>query len=136
MGFWNRVVDSVKLTKSDDTKKLNKKLKKGKEVKVNKVISSRYYNPGSNGSFLDDDATVASLDDGGNKIEVEVPSTAVDEVKYDPKTKVCEVKFVSGNKWYKYENMSEQQFQSFMNASSKGRYVNNVMKVQNRAKGY
>lgn len=136
MGFWNRVVDSVKLVKSDDTKKLNKKLNKGKEVKVNKVISSRYYNQGSNGSFLDDDATVASLDDSGNKVEAQIPSTAVDEVKYDPKTKVCEVKFVGGKKWYKYENMSEQQFKTFMNASSKGRYVNNVMRVQNRAKGY
>lgn len=127
---------------SGQTKKIENKLKKYKEISVGLMNSKRYYGKGSNGHFIDDDATANSLDEYDGEVEVDIPSTAVQEVHYvpnsqDPDEGVCWIRFVGGKgKWYRYEHMSPQQFKSFMNASSKGRYVNNVMRVKNRAKGY
>ena len=121
---------------SGQTKKIENKLKKGKEINVGLMNSKRYYGKGSNGHFIDDDAISNSLDELEGEVEVDIPSTAIAEVKYDPETRVCNVRYVNGDKWYRFEGMSPQQFKSFMNASSKGRYVNNVMRVKNRAKGY
>ena len=115
---------------SDNKKKIDKKLRKDKNVAIDKLISKRYYSKGSNGHYTDDDAKM-SIDEYDGEQEVEIPSTAIADVKYDPKTKVCYVKYVKGNKWYKFINMSPQQFKTFMNASSKGRYVQFVMRKKN-----
>lgn len=121
---------------SGQTKRIEKKLKKGKEINVGLMNSKRYYGKGSDGHFIDEDATSNSLDEWDGEIEVDVPSTAVAEVKYDPETGVCNVRYVDGDKWYRFEGMSPEQFQTFMKSSSKGRYVNNVMRKKNRAKEY
>ena len=121
---------------SGQTKKIENKLKKGKEINVGLMNSKRYYGKGSNGHFTDDDAISNSLDELDGEVEVDIPSTAIAEVKYDPETRVCNVRYVNGDKWYRFEGMSPLQFKSFMNAGSKGRYVNNVMRKKNRAKGY
>lgn len=127
---------------SGQIKKIENKLKKGKEANVKLVTSTHFYGKGSNGHHIDDDATVNSLDEYSGEIGVDMPSTAVQEVRYvpnsqDPAEGVCWVRFVGGKgKWYRYEHMSPQQFKSFMNASSKGRYLNKVMRVKNRAEGY
>lgn len=117
---------------SDDTEKINKRLRKDKDVLINRLISKRYYGKGSDGHYSDDDATHNSLDEYSGETEVEIPSTAIADVKYDPKTQVCHVRYVNGNKWYRFINMSPKQFESFMNASSKGRYVQYVMRKKNR----
>lgn len=135
--IWEKITNIVqKKLESGQTDKIDKKLEKGKELNVGLMNSKRYYGKGSDGHFTDNDATVGSLDEYNGETEVDIPSTAIAEVKYDPKTRVCNVRYVTGKKWYRFENMSPQQFKSFMNASSKGRYVNNVMRVKNRAKGY
>lgn len=127
---------------SGQTEKIENKLKKGKEINVGLMNSKRYYGKGSNGHFTDDDAISGSLNEYDGEAEVDVKSTAVQEVRYvpnsqNPREGVCWVRFVGGKgKWYRFEHMSPQQFKSFMNASSKGRYVNNVMRVKNRAEGY
>lgn len=135
--IWEKILKKLdKRLESGETEKIDKQLGKGKEINVGLMNSKRYYGKGSNDSFLDNDATVGSLDEYDGETEVDIPSTAIAEVKYDPKTRVCNVLYVGGKKWYRFENMSPQQFKSFMNASSKGRYVNNVMRVKNRAKGF
>lgn len=136
--IFNKIKDKfaeAKRTASYDTKKIDKKLDKEKPLLVSYLNSKRYYGKGSDGHYTDDDATVASLDEYDGDTMAEIPSTAVKNVKYDPKTKTCSVLFVGGDKWYDYQ-MSPQQFKSFMAASSKGRYVNNVMKHKNRMPGY
>ena len=131
-----KIFDNVfKNLTSDDTKKIDKKLNKGKEITVTSLSSKRYFDKGSNGHYIDDDATV-DMDEYSGATEAKLKSTAIEQAKYDPKTKECWIQFVDNPKWYKFDNMSEQQFKTFMNASSKGRYVNNVMKVKNRSKGY
>ncbi|MCQ2247712.1 MAG: KTSC domain-containing protein [Treponema sp.] len=121
---------------SGQTNRIDKKLERGKEIDVGLMNSKRYFGKGSNGLFIDDDAVSGSLDEYEGEVSASIPSTAIKQVNYDPKTGVCNVLYVGGNKWYRFENMSPQQFKSFMDASSKGRYVNNVMRVKNRAKGY
>lgn len=118
---------------SGQTKRIEKRLRKGMEIAIDLMNSKRYYGKGKDGSFIDG---THSMDEYDGEVGVEIPSTAIDEVKYDPETRVCNVKYVDGDKWYRFEEMSPQQFQTFMKSSSKGRYVNNVMRKKNRAKGY
>lgn len=115
---------------SDDKQKIQKRLNKDKDVNVSNLISKRYFSKGSDGHFTDDDAKV-SLDEYDGEVEADVKSTAIDDVKYDKKNKVCWVKYVGGRKWYRFINVGMQQFMTFMNASSKGKYVENVMRVKN-----
>lgn len=124
-----------RITSSDDKQKINKLLNKGKEVNVNDLVSKRYVSKGSQGHYTDEDAKV-SLDEYAGETETDIKSTAIDDVKYNEKTKTCWVKYVGGKKWYKFVNMSRQQFESFMNASSKGRYVQNVMRTKNHDPAY
>lgn len=118
---------------SGQTKRIEKRLRKGMDIAISLMNSKRYYGKGPDGSFIDG---THSMDEYDGEVEVEIPSTAVAEVKYDPETGVCNVRYVDGDKWYRFEGMSPQQFQTFMKSSSKGRYVNNVMRKKNRAKGY
>lgn len=116
---------------SDDTKKIDKKLGKDKDLLIGTLISKRYYGKGSDGHYTDKDAIHNSLDEYSGETEVEIPSTAIKDVRYNPKTRVCYVKYTSGNKWYRFINMSPQQFKAFMDSSSKGRYVQFVMRKKN-----
>lgn len=112
---------------SDNKKKISKDLRKDKDLTINRLISKRFVttdDDGKKGSGL-------SLDEYSGDTEVEIPSTAIADVKYDPKSKVCHVKYVGGDKWYRFVNMTPQQFKSFMNASSKGRYVQRIMRKKN-----
>ena len=117
---------------SDNKKKISKDLRKDKDLTINKLISKRFVttdDDGKKGSGL-------SLDEYSGDTEVEIPSTAIADVKYDPKSRVCHVKYVGGNKWYRFVNMTPQQFKSFMNASSKGRYVQRIMRIKNHDPNY
>lgn len=58
-------------------------------------------------------------------IDNAVPSTAVQSIDYDPKAQNAEVTFVGGKKSYSYP-MTKEEFKSFMNADSKGRWINNA----------
>lgn len=118
---------------SGQTKRIEKRLRKGMEIAIDLMNSKRYYGKGKDGSFI---GGTHSMDEYDGEVEVEIPSTAIAEVNYDPETGVCNVRYVDGDKWYRFEEMSPEQFQTFMKATSKGRYVNNVMRKKNRAKGY
>lgn len=136
--LYNEIKGKVKKPElaSDNTKKIDKKIKKDKEVSVDRLYSKRFYSKGSDGNYTDNDAKKASLDEYSGETEVEIPSTAIADVKYNPKEKVCHVKYVGGDKWYRFVNMSPQQFKSFMMSSSKGRYVQKVMRKKNHDPAY
>lgn len=119
-----------KALSSGDEKKISRNLRKDKNVTIDHLTSKRWFSKGSNGHYSDDDSKM-SLNEYEGEQEVEIPSTAIADVKYDPKTRVCHVKYRGGNKWYRFINMSPQQFKAFMNASSKGRYVQFVMRKKN-----
>jgi hypothetical protein len=58
---------------------------------------------------------------------MEINSSNVIAMGYDPKTKVLTIEFVGGRK-YKYPNISRQRYAALRNSSSIGAYVNNKLK--------
>lgn len=119
---------------NDLTKKVEKALNKSDDEIVLKAPTSiRSFAKGNDGSYLSGGVTP-----GKNMYyptEVEVASSAVAEVKYDPQTNICKVRFVGGDGWYDYQ-MTPDEFEEFMAADSKGQYVNYVMKYENRMPGF
>lgn len=125
-----------KAVESTDTKKIDKELKKDKIIEA-KPMSKR---------FTDDDVNdknkKLSLDEYDGKNTIEIDSTAIGvPVRYNKETGEVWIRFNGKNgkptgKWYHYVNMSEDQFKSFMKSSSKGRYVNFIMKYKNHDPAY
>lgn len=115
----------------DLTKKVEKALDKSpKEIMLKAPTSMRYFTKGSDGSYLTGDVQI--IDTGLQQATaVQVASSAVAEVKYNPESNICSLRFVNGDKWYDYQ-MTPEQFEAFMGSNSKGRYVNYVMKYENR----
>lgn len=128
--------DKPKVVESTDTKKIDKELKKDKIIEA-KPMSKRYTDDDVN-----DKNKKLSLDEYSGKNTIEIGSTAVGEpVRYNKVTGEVWLRFKDKHgkptgKWYHYVNMSEDQFKSFMKASSKGRYVNKIMKYKNHDPAY
>ena len=107
---------------------------KGKAVKVAAPTSERYINSkGGKSPYTKGEYSIDK--DDNKKKEVNIQSTAVDKASFDPKTGIAAVKFKGGNKWYDYV-MTSEQFDEFMKAPSKGRYVTKVMRPRNWLPGY
>lgn len=68
--------------------------------------------------------------------DLDVSSTAVQGIRYNPETKTLSVKFHSGDTWYDYGNVSEGLYESFVNAASKGRFVWDNLYRKHWLKGY
>ena len=133
---------------SIDLKKQNKLLDKNKTVEVGKLISKRILSP-NNDSYIDgkleiDDKPFTKEDRDNyakkrakqikNKepVEVQLPSTAVSNARFDEDEGKIFVTFVDGDKEYVFRG-NKKDWLSFMNSGSKGRWVNYVLKIQNQA---
>ncbi len=97
---------------------------KGKKVTINDVKSSRYQQKGSDNYYGPTDTSLPYE----NMKEQSVSSSAVDKVSYNPKTNDLTIKFRNNNKNYVYPDVPQEVFTEFMDAPSKGRYVNQVIK--------
>jgi len=126
---------SKKPLASYNRKKINRGLRKDKDLTINRVISKRFVPTDDEGRYPNADLK-NFMDEYKGDTEIEIPSTAIADVKYDPRSRVCYVRYTSGNKWYRFVNMSPEQFKSFMNASSKGRYVQRIMRKRNHDPAY
>ena len=51
-----------------------------------------------------------------------MPSSAIQRIRYNPKTQNLYITFTSGNKEYLYPNVKEKDIQKYLTADSKGRY--------------
>ena len=138
-----------KLLSSLDLKKQNKLLDKNKTVEVAKLISKRILNP-NNGSYIGskleiDDKRFDEEDRDNyakkrakqikNKepVEVQLPSTAIANARFDEDAGKIFVTYVGDSgKEYVFKG-NKRDWLNFMNAGSKGRYVQYVMKVMNQA---
>ena len=132
-----------------DLKKQNKLLDKNKTVEVGKLISKRILNP-NNGSYIGskleiDDKRFDEEDRDNyakkrakqikNKepVEVQLPSTAIANARFDEDAGKIFVTYVGDSgKEYVFKG-NKRDWLNFMNAGSKGRYVQYVMKVMNQA---
>lgn len=121
---------------SDNLKGIDKQMDKKGYVEVS-PRSKRYTD-----DDVKSDKKKLSLDEYDGKNTVEIDSTAVGEpIRYNEKTGEVWLRFKDKNgkptgKWYHYTNMDKEQFKSFMKASSKGRYVNFIMKYKNHDPAY
>ena len=138
-----------KLLSSLDLKKQNKLLDKNKTVEVGKLISKRILNP-NNGSYIGskleiDDKRFDEEDRDNyakkrakqikNKepVEVQLPSTAIANARFDEDAGKIFITYVGDSgKEYVFKG-NKKTWLNFMNAGSKGRYVQYVMKVMNQA---
>lgn len=140
-----------KLLSSLDLKKQNKLLDKNKIVEVGKLISKRTLNRNGD-SYLDSkleiDDRPFTEDDRKNygkklsermknksnePVEVQLPSTAIANARFDEDNGAIYITYVGDSgKEYVFKG-NKKDWLNFMNAGSKGRYVQYVMKVMNQA---
>ena len=140
-----------KLLSSLDLKKQNKILNKKHNVDVATLISKRSLNP-NNGSYigskLEIDDNPFTEDDRKNygkklsermknksnePVEVQLPSTAIANARFDEDKGAIYITYVGDSgKEYVFKG-NKKDWLNFMNAGSKGRYVQYVMKVMNQA---
>lgn len=142
-----------KLLSSLDVKKQNKLLDKNKIVEVGKLISKRALSRNADtGSYVGGKVTISDKpfteDDRKNygkklsermknksnePVEVQLPSTAIANARFDEDKGAIYITYVGdGGKEYVFKG-NRKDWLNFMNAGSKGRYVQYVMKVQNQA---
>ena len=142
-----------KLLSSLDLKKQNKLLNKNKTVEVGKLISKRILNRDEDtgsyiGGKLEIDDRPFTEDDRKNygkklsermrdksdnePVEVQLPSTAIANARFDEDEGKIFVTFVGGDKEYVFKG-NRKTWLNFMNSGSKGQFVNYVLKIQNQA---
>ena len=136
-----------------DLKKQNKLLDKNKAVEVGKLISKRILSRNDDtGSYVggkldisDKPFTEEDRKNYGKKlsermknksnepVEVQVPSTAIANARFDEDKGAIYITYVGDSgKEYVFKG-NKKDWLNFMNAGSKGRYVQYVMKVMNQA---
>ena len=68
---------------------------------------------------------VESITPERGKRRVQMPSTAIKDVMYDPNSTTASVMFVDGDKYYDYK-VSPTEMKDFLNAPSKGHHVSTL----------
>ena len=138
-----------RLLSSLDLKKQNKLLDKNKTVEVAKLISKRLLSPNNEGHYVggkldisDKPFTKEDRDNYAKKraeqiknkepVEVQLPSTAIANARFDEDAGKIFVTFVGGDKEYVFTG-DKKTWLNFQNSGSKGRFVNYVLKIQNQA---
>ena len=139
-----------KLLSSIDLKKQNKLLNKNHTVEVAKLISKRILSRNADtdsyiGGKLTIDSKPFTAEDRDkyakkrakqikNKepVEVQLPSTAIANARFDEDKGKIFVTFVGGNKEYVFRG-NKKDWLDFINSGSKGRWVNYILKNYNRA---
>ena len=138
-----------RLLSSSDLKKQNKLLNKKHNVDVATLISKRILNP-NNGSYiggkLEIDDRPFDEEDRDNyakkrtkqiknkePVEVQLPSTAIESARFDEDKGAIYITYTGGGgKEYVFKGDKNDWLQ-FMNAGSKGRHTQYVLRVKNQA---
>lgn len=139
-----------KLLSSLDIKKQEKTLDKKHTVDVAKLISKRLYSINNDtGNYVGGEVTIGgspfTTEDRNNyakkrakqiknkePVEVQLPSTAVSNARFDEDGGKIFVTFVGGDKEYVFKG-DRKTWLDFMNSGSKGQFVNYILKNFNRA---
>ena len=137
-----------KLLSSLDLKKQNKILNKTHNVDVATLVSKRILKP-NNGSYIGGDVSIddkpftaedrdkyakkrAEQIKNKEPVEVQLPSTAVSNARFNEDEGKIFVTFVGGGKEYVFKG-NKKDWLDFMNSGSKGRWVNYILKKYNQA---
>lgn len=110
-------------TLDGNTEKIMQRVDKNKDVFINKPNSQRTFTRGDDGTYASGNVLTGDeqKQNPGSALE-SIPSTAIEDVGYDPNNEVATIKFAQGDKSYDY-SVSPKEFQEFLNAPSKGRHV-------------
>lgn len=139
--IWDRIKEKINETfKQDNTQdkakvfqttdkldKIKKNVEKNKTVLVYNPLSQRTFfkNPETD-SYIDGKIEVGDEKTSDKEKVVEVVSTAIQSIKYDPKKQRAYVVFKNGNGTEYTYKVSPEEFDDFLNAASKGRHVAQV----------
>ena len=114
---------------TDKLDKIKKNVEKNKTVLVYNPLSQRTFfkNPETD-SYIDGKIEVGDEKTSDKEKVVSVVSTAIQSIKYDPKKQRAYVVFKNGNGTEYTYKVSPEEFDDFLNAASKGRWVAKVWK--------
>lgn len=125
MKFWENIINSLKARKGEFTgtsgneDKIEKAMESGKSINIANPTSYRTYQNVGRGTMNKDDVEVGLSSGKG----AELASTAIKNIEFDPASENAKITFTSSDKQYDYP-MTTEEFKSFMNSDSKGRWVN------------
>lgn len=135
---WDRIKEKINETfKQDNTQdkpkvfqttdkldKIKKNVEKKNTVLVYNPLSQRTFfkNPETD-SYIDGKIEVGDEKTSDKEKVVSVQSTAIQSIKYDPKKQRAYVIFKNGNGTEYTYKVSPEEFDDFLNAASKGRWV-------------
>lgn len=142
MAFWENITNSLKARKGEFTgtsgknsEKINKRIDENKSINISNPTSQRTFHK-ENGSFIDQQIDIGNTMDGSFDAELgEVVSSAIQNVDYDPNSQIASITFKGGDKPYDYK-VSPDEMKEFLDADSKGKWVNDIWKNYNRMPGY
>ena len=123
--FWNNIMNSLRARKgeftgtSDNEASISKRLENDKTVNISNPTSYRTYQNVGEGTLNEDDIDIGLTSGKG----AELASTAIKSIEFDPASENAKITFTSSDKKYDYP-MTTEEFKSFMNSDSKGRWVN------------
>lgn len=136
--IWDRIKEKINETfKQDNTQdkakvfqttdkldKIKKNVEKKNTVLVYNPLSQRTFfkNPETD-SYIDGKIEVGDEKTSDKEKVVSVQSTAIQSIKYDPKKQRAYVIFKNGNGTEYTYKVSPEEFDDFLNAASKGRWV-------------
>lgn len=139
--IWDRIKEKINETfKQDNTQdkpkvfqttdkldKIKKNVEKKNTVLVYNPLSQRTFfkNPETD-SYIDGKIEVGDEKTSDKEKVVSVVSTAIQSIKYDPKKQRAYVIFKNGNGTEYTYKVSPEEFDDFLNAASKGRWVAKV----------
>lgn len=111
--------------------RIEKSIGKGKSVSIAAPSSMRSMTTTISSPFARSVPTESST------MDIQVPSTAVQDIKYNPKTERAEVTFKNGKHSYEYV-VDNDDMKAFLNAPSKGKFVAEEWNhnPEHRAPGY
>lgn len=113
---------------TDKVDDINKKIGNEKNVSVINPSSTRTITKGLQNTQTE----IGDVTSGyNNKTTYKRPSTAIEKVDYNPKEEIATVTFKNGNKGYDYK-VNPDEMKEFLDAPSKGQWVNNIWKYNNR----
>lgn len=136
--IWDRIKEKINETfKQDNTQdkpkvfqttdkldKIKKNVEKKNTVLVYNPLSQRTFfkNPETD-SYIDGKIEVGDEKTSDKEKVVSVQSTAIQSIKYDPKKQRAYVIFKNGNGTEYTYKVAPEEFDDFLNAASKGRWV-------------
>ena len=127
MNIWNRIKTQLnerlrgKYTgTAEKESRIEKQIDKNKSVNISSPSSQREVNLQM--TMTNPNAKSKNTETFDDKFTANVPSTAIQNIHYDPKTERADVTFTNGKHSYEYK-VSPEEMKDFLEAPSKGHLV-------------